>query len=569
MFQQQYYVPKSTDTYADSMVAWGFATVLEDVLNQADQPNANRITLSDGLSCYIVELPVPLREEWINKAVKTPLTYFIARNTQQEGIPQSCRIVYMDDEWDKVRKRQEAKKAAITTDTQDADLKEMAIQIEANPFLSHFITAQKLSGDEPANKICNEVDKANYSELLRALLALYSGIAAPLTGFTQNTTATLLNPAQGMGINDLAPKGAGGGKLKAPWPVEWLKGIGFYTATFCASFQNTKKQTIGIEVAVLSPQRISLRNHRAIRDRFMASFYAKSSLKLECLAVLNYADEFLNHSAEAAEWRGEALSNVVSGFATCYFMDVRQGVNFAVKRITFLEMPVWIYIPQDGNIDAYRDAIQEHIKCLRPLDDNRGETRAILQAYRDWSSSGQLSSLWEFTSAYGIYRVACATDIKLPFQPHALTTKNLEVILMNQAVNDKPLAPVLSDEGFQNVAKAIRSSTINAIYQKQNKSLASGMEVHYGLAQELRRIAPYKEKFVSRLMQHLQTYNEENARAAQRPEANKDRPQRKNISTQDIERIIQMIDDYGSPTMCGLLLAYGYAKDPKEDPDKS
>lgn len=77
MFQDRYFVPKSTDTYADVLTAWGLATVLSGVLSQAGVKKSNQVVISDCGAAFCVELPVALEEAWVNAAQREQLTYFI------------------------------------------------------------------------------------------------------------------------------------------------------------------------------------------------------------------------------------------------------------------------------------------------------------------------------------------------------------------------------------------------------------------------------------------------------------------------------------------------------------
>ena len=567
MFQERYFVPKSTDTYADCLMAWGLAEVLQQVLKDADVPRANRVTVIDEGTHFVVQLPQPLQREWVEQSPKPYRTYFIGNQKITTSDGPFDRVIDMDAQWEKRKRFSEMQKAGLEK-SEDPNHKEQLESTRPHEKFNLFATAKTLSGDAPSNEIWKLFHAASWLDLLNELLNHFAALPSnhKFRGKT-NSTATLLNPSQGQGTNDPTPKGASGEKMKEAWQIEWLRNVGYYSSTFCASFQNAKGTTSGIDVVVLHPRNISLRNHWIVRDEFAKHFYAGSVLKFECLAALRYANAFLLYAEqpEGAGHQGKKVSNVVSGFGLSHFMDVRQGVNFVVKRITFIAMPTWITIADDGNTEPMRNAVTEHIRTLNPLEEKRGESRALLEDYLNWSSSGELKFFWAFTSGYGIYRMMCATKSD-ERQPVALTTTNLGVILMSQSVNNKLLAPILRDEHFQNVARAIRKSTINALYQK--KDLPSGVEIHYGLAQELRRLAPYKEKFTARLLQHLQTYNEENVRASTRKvNEGKEFGRRANITTRDIERLIELIDDYEAETMCGLLLAYGYAKDPREDKD--
>ena len=60
---------------------------------------------------------------------------------------------------------------------------------------------------------------------------------------------------------------------------------------------------------------------------------------------------------------------------------------------------------------------------------------------------------------------------------------------------------------------------------------------------------------------NLQSYNDESMRVHERT---KGQARRKLITTQDIEQVVQLVDLHGSKTVCNLLVAYGYARDPRE-----
>ena len=122
---------------------------------------------------------------------------------------------------------------------------------------------------------------------------------------------------------------------------------------------------------------------------------------------------------------------------------------------------------------------------------------------------------------------------------------------------DSTLSPILESDGFRNIAHAIRSSTLIPLYMGRE----SRFEVRYGLGQELMRKAQYKDDFIQALAEFLQSYNDESMRVHERT---KGQARRKLITTQDIEQVVQLVDLHGSKTVCNLLVAYGYARDPRE-----
>lgn len=127
--------------------------------------------------------------------------------------------------------------------------------------------------------------------------------------------------------------------------------------------------------------------------------------------------------------------------------------------------------------------------------------------------------------------------------------------------NEPRFSEIVENEGFRAIATAIRSSTVIPQYQKARGEKPL-YEIRYGLGQELKRKAAYKHEFITALSGFLQAYNQENAQKAENQAQ-----RRKNVRTGDIEDIVQLVDKFGSEVVCNLLVAFGYARDPKEVPE--
>ena len=136
------------------------------------------------------------------------------------------------------------------------------------------------------------------------------------------------------------------------------------------------------------------------------------------------------------------------------------------------------------------------------------------------------------------------------------STTNLRRIFMG---TDSKLGEILDNQGFQNIAKAIRLSTIIPQYSKRKGQRF--YDVRYGLGNELKRKANYSNEFVQALSDFMHSYNQENAQVAE----TREKQYRSNLTTGDIQSIVSLIDSYGAKTVGSLLVAYGYARDPKEE----
>lgn len=125
----------------------------------------------------------------------------------------------------------------------------------------------------------------------------------------------------------------------------------------------------------------------------------------------------------------------------------------------------------------------------------------------------------------------------------------------------KPMSLIIQNLGFQHVAEAIRRSTV--IPQRLKTKGERTYEVRYGLADELRRHARYPNKFLQTLSDFVQSYNQENVRIYEREH----RQLRKDVTADDLEQVVALMDAYDPTTVAHLLIAFGYARDPKDRQD--
>jgi hypothetical protein len=196
--------------------------------------------------------------------------------------------------------------------------------------------------------------------------------------------------------------------------------------------------------------------------------------------------------------------------------------------------------------------IAEHENIIRNIDEEKGGYNLLIY-YRDFLSGGKWDSFFDFTAAYSAYLTQALDRENYRVKP--FTTRNLEVLILK---NNVPLAPILETPGFRNIAEAIRRSTIIPQYRGRSES---EYEIRYGLGQELKRKALYNDEFIVALGEFMQSYNAENARVYEKTGSQ----YRKNILTSDIEDIVRLVDKYGAPTVANLLIAFGYAREPKDE----
>jgi hypothetical protein len=129
--------------------------------------------------------------------------------------------------------------------------------------------------------------------------------------------------------------------------------------------------------------------------------------------------------------------------------------------------------------------------------------------------------------------------------------------------HDKPLRPIFDNPGFQNIAAAIRRSTVN-LQNAKAMGQRPRYDIRYGLNQELARKARYPHEFMTALAEFVHKYNAENAQTRERRKnignAEDEGFSRRDVLDTDLQHIAALIDEYDAPLIANMLIAYGYAR---------
>ena len=128
--------------------------------------------------------------------------------------------------------------------------------------------------------------------------------------------------------------------------------------------------------------------------------------------------------------------------------------------------------------------------------------------------------------------------------------------------HDERLKPILESQGFQNITAAIRRSTVIPQYFK-GRGDRGPYDIRYGLGADLLRQAAYPDQFIQALSAFLHDYNRETAQIYERYKGNPP-VRRAMVTTEDIQQVVELIDEHGSKTVANLLVAFGYAREPRE-----
>ncbi len=582
---QRLFVDKKTGTFADPLLAYGLAAVMQDVLQRTCAQERASVHMLDQGSCYRLDLASTLDDACL-AAMPSPYVPAPCIRTVKnaDGLPADMPpqlLVNYEDE--KERRNQffqvyktmpkEAKAAFWKREEHPALIAIQGLQPHQHWDILQAINPAALPG---YNRLMAQwwAIQSSLPDVLAILRQLFSqspndyamavsaweslnkahgwGIAAGATA------AQIYNPSQGKGQNRPKAVKLLFGNLDAFWLDEWLKAVGFYRAAITKRLSGVKDR----KTYVLAPVEIELRESQQIMERFTQSMSrAETSVRSDILASLRYTRTMLEYAREreggslkARLFANQRPSRLVAGFYSAFYKDLGNAV--ATMNMAFIGLPGWILVRNEQEASNALEVLGEHETILRQFDESHGTDYELLRLYRDFVSGNDLCAFFEFTTAYSAYLIGQRE--RTGGRVRQFTTRNIGRLIMNSQEGPR-LSKILESPGFQNIAYAIRQATVTAQYRKQQGDRR--YDVRYGLGQQLARKAAYPQEFIAELADFLAKYNAETAQVMEgRPG-----PHRRSIRTSDIDEIVALIDEYGdSRLICNLLVAYGYARVPRD-----
>ena len=408
------------------------------------------------------------------------------------------------------------------------------------------------------------------STVIGLMLELYSQLPNPVDeaidhwkrlnkeygwGVSESATCQqFFNPDQGKGQNRTKADAVSVGNMKGFWLTEFLKMVGFYNDAITKTVAGGKDR----KIFVIAPRNMNFGRYQAVMEQFKPTVTSEASIRFDILAALRYVRVLLAHFRE----REDALAAImginiqhelVGGFHTAFYLDLGNAV--ATMNVSSIALPGWIMIANESDIPDYDAILDELIRFTRQFEEKNSDAFRLLGHLRDFVSGDDLTAFFQLTSAFSSFYIGQRERGKYAYQ---LTTSTIERII---SMTEPKLADILQTEGFKNIAYAIRHSTVIPQYRK-----ASGDRLYvirYGLGQDLTRVARKGKEmqFIAALSEFIHKYNAENARVYEVRNVQ----YRRNVTTHDIEEITALIDRYDAPTIAQMLVAYGYARMPKED----
>ena len=587
MFQDSYFVDKTTDTFADTLLAYGFASFLDRLLT--DNFSEATVRIRDAGSSFVLALDEPIEEGFECVDWFCALPFIETRSKRPpEGWPPAQIIDYDVErarvsEFFEVRKQlpEDALKSGATVD----DFPALA-QLEAlrpRPAWEVITQINQMAGITAYTQLLNVWFECRecFPDLIRLLLGLFADAPNDVDRVTsawktlrkehglrvKDKTASLqlLNPAMGKGLNRTKQDGATQlDNRDSFWLLEFLKFWGMYVAGIPRIVRAATPggRSRDLKIYVLHPVNLTLETHNNIFRSFNRRMWPATAIKMDILAAFRYMDVFLSQwlAGQLSDTRwGEESGNHVSGLTAAFYKDM--GNAKALLNLSEIALPRWMTVENNEQGKHYQNVLEEHQQIVSSLEERYAEQYNLLVNYRDFLSGQNLDMFFKFNGAYSTLLMSRIE--KGQWAPR-FSTGNLEVLIMS---HDRKLEPVVASPGFRNIARAIRESTVRPQYRKA-RGERGPYDVRYGLGTDLLRTAAYSDRFIQALGEFMHAFNQENAQIYEREADEKGslpvHLRRASITTKDIADVVCLIDEYGSQTVGNLLVAFGYAREPRD-----
>jgi hypothetical protein len=421
---QPYYINKTSDTSADTLLAIGFASLLVQVLRSLGKPSKG-LTIEDAGPYHEVRLPTSITDGDLQHLKPfSPLRLLVtATQIKKQAEKQGKQLdgFFYEAEQEKSSvyyAKFKTLEAALRTPEARLNRSRYPILeelVEPDPQLGHYRAIQQMRIAGSFNDLLQRW--ADLEELqrehIRLLLTLFgspdndiaAAIAAwqklakehDLKGNALVTSLQLVNPTAGKGANRSKSSTLAEGNQDGFWLLELLKFVGFMDAAAPYVIRGSKDR----KTYVLQPRIIELGTLQGMMRTFRAVCWSSTVVKLDIMAALRFAQTFvtlreqaLKGQAEEDEFSNETqLYSIAQGFEVLSFKDM--GSAYATMNVACINFPQWLpKIKTSDDADHALALLKEHLQIIQQIRNSKGEEGSeeyeLLRFYRDFLSGHDL-----------------------------------------------------------------------------------------------------------------------------------------------------------------------------------
>lgn len=604
MIYQKFFVNRSANTSADTLVALGWADMLQTICKQLGRPG-EQILLSYQSGSYEVTLSRELREEQLISDTWIPFLDPLISAKQDERQAKKGRTLQVGFDYDDQREKQ--KHLAAQRKLLEPHLRSPDAFWSSDPELA------KLRRDGPRAELAQyqAINMMKVPDTFNAIVLRWQGLSvqqqwltigllfrlfsqeendveatckdwerlAKEQGIERKATVTavqVINPTTGKGSNTPKSDHLNSGGLESFWLLELLKFKGFMLGSAPYVLKGSKDR----KTYVIQPAHVELQTLTRMMTQFRQICWSSTAIKQDILASLRLTQVLVRHRmAELSsrqgleDWEDGPIVSIARGFDVAFYKDM--GSAHATMNVSTINVPTWFpdltTLPEVEEADMF---LQEQLRIIRRIEGYQGkegnDELELLHTYRDFLSGHDLQPFWTFAALYGSYLFRQREHEKsvkrwLP----QLSRKGLDILVIQHQKKQGDLRPISQNRGFQHIASAIREATVRA-QRRYTQENDNRYEVRYGLGQELIRKARYRDDFTNALNEFLFLYNAETAREEEKVARKLQKrlsadDYRKNhlrypVTTADIDQLNDLLDRYSTELIAKMLISYGYAR---------
>jgi len=554
-------VKKSTGTYSDTIEAFGLANLLNDIQSQA-KLNWPRILIDDKGLYYEITSNPEIQIEQINRLTYFPFFQYVIRDSTE-----TFEENYFD--YPKQRNLKKERQELIQKAYKEFSGKDKAQQLktklneieriyEVDKYISpqldvysQVITPNNFVGFDKLYRNISS-NKEAFPEIVKAILDYYSDRAIELKtkhldSFDDSVTALqIYNPTTGKGQNKGKASGASSGPVKLNWISETMKISGALTNMLCQLVK--VGSSYDMKVVVADFKKAEYNKQKQIALAFKKNIKGNTPLKVDILNLLIINKQLIENTDEYKDFKAK---NILTGLHSTYQKDL--GQNKAVVNIAELQTPDFIEFNTEDEAKDWVEFFKEQINIIGSIEELGDATQGLI-AYRTFLTSSHFQSWAKFIFWYSDHIMSSFSKSKyaIPFKETSLNK-----FLKKSIMNDFKISEIISNEGFQKVAYAIRKSTVTLQYTPKDQRK---FEIRYGLAQTLQNKSKSTNDLAEFVGEFIATFNAETARYAEKTGT----ALRANIRENELSQFYELLDNYPSKVVGALLASYGFALTEKE-----
>ncbi len=559
-------VYKKSGTYSESLEAYGLANLLKKIFDNNQIANPEIIIKDEGLY-YTIITHSDISNDDLKEIKYFDLFPYIKRDVQSEVDTYTNYYDYPKQKELKKDKQELIEK--IYKEYKDKNEREKKLKEIDNIFKEHKFIDPSIDVYQQLASYNNFVsykklylniynNKDIFPEIIHQILSYYSEInyndkefdnITKDREFHKKITANqLLNPNKGKGIKSTKANSAANTNFDSYWIPETMKISGAITDMIC-QLVKVGSNSYDLKIFVSAYKQVKYSFKQTIIPDFKKHLKGNTPIKIDILNILTLTKIVIQNSGYTIV--KQKVKNIIDGLHSVYQKDLGQGK--AVVNIGYIQVPSFIEISNKEQNDDWIDLLDEQINIINGIDE-LGETINGLMLYRNFISTSNIYNFFDFSYWYAIYLSTklSKNEFVIPYK-----IKTLNKLYKNMETKELKLSEIISNPGFQAVAKAIRNSTISLQFMPtENRKY----EVRYGLAQELQSKSKSKKDLSEFIGEFISFYNSETARSYEK----EGRTYRSTVRSDELNEFYSLLDKYPSKLIGALLASYGFALPSKE-----